>query len=72
MAENKDMKMYALRYAKKGNPVCFDGVSIVCNNISALVFFVEQAREPFGYISDALEIVDVETGLVVMDIEKQK
>ena len=72
MAENKDMKLYSLRYAKKGNPVCFDGVSIVCNNISALVFLVGQARETSGDISDAMEIVDVETGLVVMDIEKQK
>ena len=33
MAENKDMKLYALRYAKKGNPVCFDGVSSSSVNI---------------------------------------
>ena len=72
MAENKSMKLYALRYAKKGNPVCFDGVSIVCNNISALVFLVGQMRETSGDISDALEIVDAETGQVVMDIEQQK
>ena len=70
--ENKTMKLYALRYAKDHNPVCFDGVSIVCNNISALVFLVGQARETSGDISDALEIVDAETGRVVMDIEQQK
>ena len=72
MAENKSMKLYSLRYAKSHNPVYFDGVSIVCNNISALVFLVEQARETSDSFSNAMEIVDVETGRVVMDIEKQK
>lgn len=60
------MKLYSLRYVKDRNPVCFDAVSIVCNNISALVFLVEHA------ISDAMEIVDTETGQVVMDIEGQR
>lgn len=72
MAEDKTMKLYALRYAKDRNPVCFDGVSIVCNNISALVFLVGQMRETSGDISDAMEIVEAETGQVVVDIEKQK
>ena len=77
MAENKSMKLYSLRYAKDHNPVYFDGVSIVCNNISALVFLVEHAREMVrtetpGNIFDAMEIVDAETGQVVMDIEQQK
>lgn len=66
------MKLYSLRYAKDHKPVCFDGVSIVCNNISALVFHVEHARGTCGNISDAMEIVDAETGQVVMDIEQQK
>lgn len=68
------MKLYSLRYAKDHNPVCFDGVSIVCNNISALVFLVEHARETSDglWISDAMEIVDAKTGQVVMDIEQQK
>lgn len=75
------MKLYSLRYAKDHNPVCFDGVSIVCNNISALVFLVEQAREKVRIdiawessrtINDAMEIVDAETGRVVMDIEEME
>lgn len=71
------MKLYSLRYAKDHNSVYFDGVSIVCNNISALVFLVEHAREMVrtetpGNIFDAMVIVDAETGQVVMDIEQQK
>ena len=72
MAENKGVKLYSLRYAKDRNPVYFDAVSIVCNNISALVFLVEHARETSDSFSNAMEIVDVETGQVVMDIEQQK
>lgn len=78
---DKTMKLYSLRYAKDHKPVCFDAVSIVCNNISALVFLLQQSREmvkidetlePFGNIFDAMEIVEADTGRVVMDIEKQK
>lgn len=78
--DNKTMKMYLLRYAKDHSPVCFDGVSIVCNNISALVFLVQQAREKVkidetletsGNIFGAMEITDAQTGQVVMDIEGQ-
>ena len=72
MAENKGVKLYSLRYAKDRNPVYFDAVCIVCNNISALVFLVEHARETSDSFSNAMEIVDVETGQVVMDIEQQK
>lgn len=72
MAENKTMKLYSLRYAKDHNPVYFDGVSVVCNNISALVFLVEHARETSDGFFDAMVIVDAETGQVVMDIEEQK
>ena len=72
MAEDKTMKLYALRHAKDRNPVYFDGVSIVCNNISALVFLVEHARETSDGFFDAMEIFDAETGQVVMDIEQQK
>ena len=72
MADDKTMKLYSLRHAKDHKPVCFDGVSIVCNNISALVFIVEQARDTSDGFSDAMEIVDAETGQVVMDIEGQK
>ena len=66
------MKLYSLRYAKDHNPVYSDGVSIVCNNISALVFLVEHARETSDGFFDAMEIFDAETGQVVMDIEQQK
>lgn len=66
------VKLYSLRYAKDHNPVYFDAVSIVCNNISALVFLVEHARETSDGFSGAMEIVDAETGQVVMDIEGQK
>ena len=66
------MKLYSLRYAKDHNPVCFDAVSIVCNNISALVSLVEHARETSDGFFDAMEIFDAETGQVVMDIEQQK
>ena len=66
------VKLYSLRYAKDHNPVYFDGVSVVCNNISALVFLVEQARDTSDGFSDAMEIFDAETGQVVMDIEQQK
>ena len=66
------MKLYSLRYTKDRNPVYFDGVSIVCNNISALVFLVEHARETSDGFFDAMEIFDAETGQVVMDIEQQK
>ena len=72
MAENKGVKLYSLRYAKDHNPVCFDAVSIVCNNISALVSLVEHARETSDGFFGAMEIVDAETGQVVMDIEGQK
>ena len=74
------MKLYTLRYkGKRKDPVYFDGVSIYCNNFSALVFIVKQAREKVriaeswkysSSINDALEIIDADTGRVVMEIEK--
>jgi hypothetical protein len=79
---DESMKLYTLRYRGKRNAqVLFDGVSICCNNFSALVFIVNQAREKVRIdsswktsdsINDAMEIIEADTGRVVIEIEKRR
>lgn len=70
-------QLYTIRHKQTGQPIYFDGEKILSNSISSLAFIVVQAREKVRIdsawrssrtINDAVEIVENDTGKVVMEI----
>lgn len=73
------MQLYTIQSKKSKSLMHFDDETIVCNNINALAYIVDSVRKKVRFaspsavaVSQELQIVEVDTRKVVMEIPKQE